>query len=657
MKNKIWIRMIALMLAVSLVGCGKPSSTIDTSTPQTTQSEQTEKPEETEISEIPTETESVDTTSESEVNEEEIPEETEDEFAKIKAEEERRLSEEQRNSVAMLYYLATVTQDISSAKNNRMYLEEAYSSLINNTNPENVNDLTESYMSSLLDIIEKYRMIDIKRSRLQYVYEQKQAQAIKSAIPNPVSLLSAVSSMDLKRALLSTVYMAVDSYASYKSYNAEIDSEFMQDGWELDDEEAANIHDSRKRAFMFMVETVQADDLPGKLALNETAVKDFVDNKNNKNAHSRLQFLEDEKSTYEAFGNYWLELAKCHYELGDYELCLDDIATYEELQPNIFRKDYELAQALPQAIIAATELLEAKNISEQEYIQIVGKYLDQIYKNTERNEWTVRYFVAEMYVELYARTKDVTYLDAAYSILRENINYLTKQQEAENEVYLNSVKEVSVPKGPTKEQKKADEAAAKEMEAEKKRAEDYNATLNDQRKVALPPVYEPLVINCDLLFAIAPKMKLSVNDQNRIDGILNGVFLSEPLANSYKFKKGTVDLPDTGIEFAKNEFTIPAGLVSEDSVIKVTVTEDGKTTVYDDWIVKEVSRPGKEFASFAVTYTSKNAKKQKWSENTTVQIEIRDAEHKDVVPVVLNFVASKNKKLLVLSEVVFTLVK
>ena len=67
----------------------------------------------------------------------------------------------------MLNYLATLSQEINASKNSRMFLEEAYASLINNTNPEKVNELTESHMSSLLDIIEKYRLINVKRERLQ----------------------------------------------------------------------------------------------------------------------------------------------------------------------------------------------------------------------------------------------------------------------------------------------------------------------------------------------------------------------------------------------------------------------------------------------------------------------------------------------------------
>ena len=73
----------------------------------------------------------------------------------------------------MLNYLAVLSQEINDSKNSRMFLEEAYASLLNNTNPEKVNELTQSHLSSMLDTIEKYRMISVKRDRLQYIYDQK----------------------------------------------------------------------------------------------------------------------------------------------------------------------------------------------------------------------------------------------------------------------------------------------------------------------------------------------------------------------------------------------------------------------------------------------------------------------------------------------------
>ncbi|MCI6290542.1 MAG: hypothetical protein MR620_04475, partial [Clostridiales bacterium] len=102
------------------------------------------------------------------------------------------LTDEQANAIAMLNYITVLTQDINASKNSRLYLEEAYSSLINNTYPNAVDNRTLSQLAGLLDTMEGYRMIAVKRDRLQYIYEQNQAQAIRAAVPNPLSMISTV---------------------------------------------------------------------------------------------------------------------------------------------------------------------------------------------------------------------------------------------------------------------------------------------------------------------------------------------------------------------------------------------------------------------------------------------------------------------------------
>jgi LPS O-antigen subunit length determinant protein (WzzB/FepE family) len=47
--------------------------------------------------------------------------------------QETALTDEQRNAIGMLNYITVLTQDINASKNSRMYMEEAYSTLINNT--------------------------------------------------------------------------------------------------------------------------------------------------------------------------------------------------------------------------------------------------------------------------------------------------------------------------------------------------------------------------------------------------------------------------------------------------------------------------------------------------------------------------------------------
>lgn len=549
--------------------------------------------------------------------------------------EEEELNEVQKNSIAMLNYLAVLSKEIDASKNSRMFLEEAYASLINNTNPQKVNELTESHLSSMLDIIEKYRMISVKRERLQYIYNQNKAKRLKEAIPNPIGLLSIVNSFDLKRLAASAIYMAVDSYSSYQTYITENEQEFLQDGWVLDDEEAENLHESRKRAFMFMLEIVREDDLPGELALNESAVEKFVSWKNKTNNYQKIQFFESEKETYQAFGNYWLILADCYYESGDYEKCLEAMDKYEKLQANIFRKDYYFAQTLPKAIIAASEIY-----SDEEYISLAEKYLELMITNTESDDWSLRYFVAEIYLDLYAKTRNQIYIEKAYEIVLNNVNNLVAEQLAMNTVYLEDVKGVMIPEDATKD--------------EKKQIKEYNKFLKEQRKVELPPVYEPLVLNCDLLFALAGKLDINKDEKDQIEGILHesgeALFLSEALENQYTFSSDAMVFE---AKFDKDMLVIPVVCVSERSVIKVTVNNNEEEIVYDDWEVKEVKRSSDEgIAEYTVAYTSKKAGDQVWSDNTTVKVEIFMDEVTDKAAIILNFKVSKYKDLWLISDTV-----
>lgn len=673
MKRNMWARTTALLLALSLVGCGSNNANnvlsatektgntqVESSAVETAESTQgemsanegdstaVESSEDlaveknataasTEFEENTADEESspkVDEKVSTKAEEAAVAQQTAEEATQKAAEEEesRALTETQKNSIAMLNYLAMLSQQINSSKNSRMYLEEAYDALINNTNPENVNELTESHLSSLLDIIEKYRMIAVKRERLEYIYNQNKAKAIKEAIPNPIGVLSAVTSFDYKRLAASVIYMAVDSVTSYNAYNTEIEQEYLQDGWELDDEEAENLHDSRKRAFLYMIDIVQEYDIPGKLALNETSIENFVTYQNKTNNAQKIQFFESEENTYNAFGSYWLELAECYYDAEEYEKCLDAISTYENVQTGIFRKDYEFAQVLPKVIVAAEEVYSGK-----EYVEYTEKHLKTLIDNTEKSEWSLRYFAAQMYMDLYAKTKESSYLNTAFDLVLNNVNYLAGEQNSMNKTYLSAVQEVT-----------ASDTATKD---EKKQVKKYNKSLKEQRKIELPPVYEPLLVNCELLFALADECNISDTQKNRIEGILDSAFLTTTIAQKYSFTPENISVDAT---YDKDTLVLPASVVSENSVIKVSVSDGGSTTVYDDWTVKEVDRANgdDDFDGFEVTYVSKSAGKQNWSADSTVKVEITEPDADDSSYVV-NFKVNSYKKIFMVTTVEF----
>ena len=97
--------------------------------------------------------------------------------------------------------------------------------------------------------------------------------------------------------------------------------------------------------------------------------------------------------------------------------------------------------------------------------------------------------------------------------------YKRQQQRAANVAYLAEVEKAEAPQGAT--------------EAQKKDVEDYNRMLTEERKVELPPTDEALLLNCDLLFALADELGVSDAQRQSIDGILHEdgapLFLVPPL--------------------------------------------------------------------------------------------------------------------------------
>lgn len=248
-----------------------------------------------------------------EVDEElqEVKAESEEEFLDNEEdadEENDGLTSTQRNSINMLNYMTVLTQSVNTDNGNQLVLESAYASLVNDMYPNAVTSDTQSYMTSLMDTINEYRMISVKRERLNYIYEQNKAQAMRQAMPDPVGLLSAVASGNPIKSAASVLYMAIDSATSYESASSQADLQFIKDGWELDDAESAQLHESTKDELNYMLNTVRKYDLPGDYALSQEAVEEFVrwSAKPDSQLERKIQWFDSQKVTYQAFGPYWL---------------------------------------------------------------------------------------------------------------------------------------------------------------------------------------------------------------------------------------------------------------------------------------------------------------------------------------------------------------
>ena len=527
------------------------------------------------------------------------------------AEEASSLTTEQRNAIAMLNYITVLTQEINASKNSRLSMEEAYSALINNTYPNAVDSRTLSQLNQLLDTMENSRMVSVKRERLQYIYEQNQAQAIRAAIPNPLGLLNSTHSFTPGKMISSIVYMAVDSATSYNAYTEQNDLKYLEDGWALEEEEAENLHNSRKGTFSYMIKMVSDYNIPGDTVLTESSVEEFVKWKHNENVVSRIHFLESNQKTYKNYGGYWLLLAESYYNNADYKNCIDALSSYEQLGTRIFRRDYSLAKILPLAIASAEEICKI-----EEYEQLASRYAQMIIDNTDHDDWALRYFAAQTFVNLYGKTNNRDYLQTAYNITLDNVNYLVDEQKALNNTYLAPVQEIAIPKNAS--------------QSEKTQIEKYNTMLKETRKTELPPIHEPLHLNCDLLFALIQKLDISESEQLKIDGILHPhgevTFLNAPLDSTYWCIPSTNTNLDKGIiEYNGTAMRVSASLVTKDSSILVSIRDEKavNTDHFRDWKITSINRgvDGKMDEIFVI-YSSNEVRNHPWYPNADIWIYI-----------------------------------
>lgn len=544
-----------------------------------------------------------------------------------------QLTDLQLNAIAMLNYITVLSREITSADNNRLYLEKAYSSVVNNLYPNSIDADSLIQLQGMLDILEDCRMLSVKRDRIEYLYEQGKAAAIFAAIPNPLDFLSLVEEGSKlgKMSLLADV--AMNSAANYLNARTQAESEYIQSGWELDDTEAGLIHECRSNLFTYMVSMANAYDIPGYMTLTEKSVQDFVDWKNNDNTIAKIQFFESNKDIYSTFGTYWLALAECYYKNGDFKKCLEAIEAYRGLNIQIFRKDYDLANILPMAIVSLRSIPESSETN-----GAVEAYAQLLIDNTDYDNWSLRFFVAQTYINLYDQTRDKQYLEKAYSIELDNVNWLVNEQRNINELYLAPVKEKEIATG----------ASNKERD----QINQYNQMLREKRKKEFPEIYEPLRLNVDMLLQLAKELDIDNSEAVRIDSILHPrgekIFLNKIVDPLYWATEPVVDPVNTElIEFAGTAIRVPISYISEDATITVSVKErdDTEETLLKDWILADVKRDSEtNINDIYAVYTSEEAKKHIWGPESTIIVTITPKAECNVSDIVSKYSAEETKQ-------------
>ena len=539
------------------------------------------------------------------------------------------LTQEQKNTVALLNYLAFTTEQIHSLPNSQAMLEDTFSILLSEFNLNTVDVKAKTYLDSIRGTIQNLLNIDARRGHLQYVYNQEKANALLKSLPSPLTIASLAensSSPEKIGALaVSATFTVLETVAKYANATQEANNNYYLGNWELNEEQRNEIFVSRGNLFDYMwqvvhqYESAEEQEKLSRMILSEADIKQFVAICKTDSPQSRLEQLTDKKDTYAFFGIYWLELASCYFETGKYVQCLECITEYQNLGITIFKRDSHLLSLLPKAIVAAQNVYANDSY---EYIAQTTKFAEAILNNAKDDNWSERYFAATTYLNLYSKTEDAVYLEIAFEIIKDNVTHLANKQKELNKTYLGAVTPIDISSG-------------NPSDSDKAWANSYNNHLQAARATECPPIYQPLTLNCKLLFILAEELGIRDSEKETLQNILHGgsqLFLCDFVNNEYSYAPTTKNYQGS---FNTDEFVLPASMLHQNSVVTVKIGD----TEFTDVKVSRVERSGSDINSFKVHFTSDALKHYDWSADTAIQILIDNGADYDIA--IIHFKVSK----------------
>ena len=370
-------------------------------------------------------------------------------------------TEQTRKAIAMLNHLTVQTQLILDSKNNKLALEEMYDEFINNIAPSAVDTATQNELNIILDKINNFRLLETERKYIKILYENDQARAISSAMPDPAYFLSTVISRKPLEAIASVAMMGLSSWTNYNNATNDAKIKNLKANFNLDKQEIGAIHELRKGTFNYMIEMAAEFGLKDEETLNENSVSKFISLKLDNNPNSQKINLEGHQNIFSNYGPYWGLLAQTYYTLGEYQNCLNAVKKYEEVRAPIFRYDTDFANTLPYAILAVEKVYGNKS---KTYFRETERYLKLLEKETPTSKWQMRYFIAQTYLAMAGQSRNNrAYLQEALKLARLDVVTLADIQVKLVEEYLQPV-DTSIDPTLTKGEKKKREEEIKRNE-------------------------------------------------------------------------------------------------------------------------------------------------------------------------------------------------
>ena len=176
--------------------------------------------------------------------------------------------------------------------------------------------------------------------------------------------------------------------------------------------------------------------------------------------------------------------------------------------------------------------------------------------------------------------------------------------------------------------------STKGLEGTKKdEVKSYNDIIKEERKTALTPVYEPLVLNLEMLRNLVDALDKPASEKSTLGKMYhdNPIFLNAQLDEMFRFlvTLASIDASElVSIEGKGKEISVNASILSTNSKVSLKVKSGSSTSVIDDWTVDEVNRKKNsiDVAEYTAVLKSETAKKYDYNEGEIPTVVIATGE-------------------------------
>ena len=296
-----------------------------------------------------------------------------------------------------------------------------------------MNVSTKNYYVSFNQSLASLELLDVQRERLDYLHEEKKKSNLTALVPNVVSVATVAITTGLSNpmgAIIGILGSAVSSATSYIDAKNQENLEYIQDQWELDDQQKQVLVNLGTELYGYKCDIAESQGIPTELTLSTKDLEDFVDFCNEPDYSYRLIRLLSMDQRLEILPDYWRELALASYGLNDYAQALEYIDNFEEIYYPVIYHDSDYAYLLMVKSDCINQLYGKEKYNELEDV------CEQLLNNIESNDWEKKFYVLSLYMEIYRHSSDRKVAEKAYNLFPSVLSELIDDYKKDITSYL-----------------------------------------------------------------------------------------------------------------------------------------------------------------------------------------------------------------------------